>query len=132
MKYVQLGTSVVMGMLAAACASAPVPQVTAVSSEAAVRTAEEVGARDVPQAAMYLQLAHDELDRGKALLQKGENRDAAMMLSRAQADAELALSLSREQKTRVAAQEAKARVQAVRSGAAPGSAVGGGPTKPNQ
>jgi hypothetical protein len=111
------------------CASTPAPTQKAASSEAAVRTADEVGARDVPQAGLYLDNAQKELEHGKALMRAGQNHDAAQAFSMSQADAEVALALARETRTRVAAQETKARAQALRQGM-PGSAVGGGPTQP--
>jgi hypothetical protein len=120
---------VVLGALSTSCASTPPPQDKAISSETAVRTAEEVGAREVPQAGQYLDLAQKELDQGKALMRAGKNHDAALAFSRAQADADLSIALARESKTRVAAEQTKARAQALRQ-SIPGAAVGGGPTQP--
>ena len=130
MKYVRLGTMALYGIVSAGCVSTPVPHDKVASSEAAVRSAAEVGAGEVPQADVYLELAQRELDQGKALMRDGNNRDAAAQFDRAQADAEVALALSKEQKTRAAAQQAKQRAQALRSGI-PGSGIGGGPV-PNQ
>src|SRR5262249_35178979 len=87
-----------------------------------------MGAKDVPQAAQYLELAQNELDQGKGLIRKGENRDARDALLRSRADADLSMGAARENKTRVAANEAKARLEAAKSGAAP--AIGGGPGAP--
>jgi hypothetical protein len=112
-------------MLGAACASVPAPYDKLASSEAAVKSATDMGAKDVPQAANYLELAQNELDQGKGLIRKGENRDARNSLVKAQADADNAMGATRENKTRVAANEAKARLEAARSGQAP--AIGGGP-----
>ena len=129
MKNVRLGPMVLGGLLAASCVSAPAPYEKAASSEAAVRSAEEVGARDVPQAGLYLELAQKELEQGKALMRSGKNREAASALEMAQVDAEMALAVAREAKTRAAAQQAKARAQALRAGI-PNSAIGGGPLQP--
>jgi uncharacterized protein YqfA (UPF0365 family) len=129
MKYVRLGTTVVVGILAASCVGAPPPHDKVASSEAAVRSAQELGGREVPQAGVYLELAQNELERGKALMRSGNNREAAAELDKARADAEVALALAKESKTRVAAQQAKARAQALRAGI-PGSAIGGGPLQP--
>jgi hypothetical protein len=126
MKYLRLGPIVLAGILSASCAGAPPPHAKVASSEAAVRSAEELGARTVPQAGLYLELAQKELDQGKALMRDGKNREAAESLVKSQADAEVALALARESRTRTAAEQAKARVQALRQGT-PGSAVGGGP-----
>jgi hypothetical protein len=127
MKMSRLATAL-MAILGAACASFPAPYDKLATSEAAVKSATEMGAKDVPQAANYLELAQNELDQGKGLIRKGENRDARDMLLRSHADADLALAAARENKTRVAANEAKARLEAAKSGAAP--AIGGGPGAP--
>ncbi len=65
------------------------------ASTSAIRAAEEVGASKVPSASLYLQLAKEELETAKALAAKGEKEQSESMLSRAQADAELAVALSR-------------------------------------
>jgi Domain of unknown function (DUF4398) len=134
MKYVHFGTGGLISILLASLAgcgssSVPPPNDQAAKSEGSIRAAQEVGARDVPEAALYVQLAQDGLERGKKYMRQGDNRDAKMMLLRAQADAELALAMARESKTRAAAEQAKARVAALRMGVAPGTAVGGGPAQ---
>jgi hypothetical protein len=126
MRYVQLATSVAALVLASACASSPPPNDKVAASAAAIRGAGEVGAGDVPQAALYLQMARDEFEQGRALMRHGDNHEAAQMLMRSQADGELALALARESKTRASALQAIARVQALRT--QPNTAVGGGPT----
>jgi hypothetical protein len=128
MKMSRFGTAALMAILGAACASFPAPYDKLATSEAAVKAATEMGAKDVPQAANYLEVAQNELDQGKGLIRKGENRDARDMLLRSHADADLALATARENKTRVAANEAKARLEAAKSGTAP--AIGGGPGAP--
>ena len=128
MKYVRFGTAVLAGILVAACASAPPPHDRAAAAEASVRSAQEAGAREVPQASLYLQLAQDQLEKGKALMQKGDNKEARAEFVRSQADAELASAMTSQNKSKTAAQQSKARAEALKSGA-PGSAVGGGPSR---
>jgi hypothetical protein len=108
----------------AACASSPPPHDRQASSEAAIRAANEVGASQVPQAALHLKLAQEQLDKGKAQIKDGDNQAAAFTLMRAQADAELALALARENKTRFDAQQVIEKAHALRGER---SAVGGGP-----
>jgi len=129
-QYVRLRPVALMGMLWAGCISAPAPHEKAASSEAAVQSAEEVGAGDVPEAIVYLGRARKELDQGKALMRSGKNHEAAAALDMAQADAELALAVARESRTRTAAQQAKARAHALRAGISSGNAIGGGPLQP--
>jgi hypothetical protein len=116
------------GILSASCASTPAPREKAAASQTAVHAAEEVGARDVPQAGQYLDLAQKELDQGNALMRAGKNHEAASSFAMSQADAEVALALARESRTREAALQAKTRAQALRQ-QVQGSAVGGGPVQ---
>ena len=94
------------------CASSPPLRTEASSS--GIRAAEEVGADKVPQAALHLQLAKEELQNAKALAANSEKERAVSMLSRAEADAELAVALSREDAERAEAQGAMDRVRQLR------------------
>jgi uncharacterized protein DUF4398 len=98
-----------------ACAStAPPPTEKMQASSGAIRAAEEVGAPKVPQAALHLQLAKEETEHAKLLLSKGEHPAADGMLMRAQADAELAVALSREETSRTEAEQAVEQVRQLR------------------
>ncbi len=90
------------------CASAP-PMRTEPSTSG-IRAAEEVGAAKVPQAALHLQLAKEELERAKKLGADGDKEQGSSMLLRAQVDAELAVALSREDTERNEARAAVGRV----------------------
>ena len=79
-----------------------------------IRAAEEVGASTVPQAALYLQMAREELDLAKELAAKDEGEQAASMLTRAEVDAQLAVTLSHGDAQRQEAEEAMMRVQQLR------------------
>ncbi len=96
-------------IVAAGCASSDPPLRTE-SSTSAISAAEAVGAKDVPQAALHLQLAREELDQAKSLADKGDKDKSASMLLRAEADAQLAVLLSKEQTEQTAATAAVARV----------------------
>jgi hypothetical protein len=126
MKGLQLGFGVIgLGIAAlgvAACGSAPPPHERHASSQAAIRTATEMDAQQVPQAALHLKLAQEQFDKGKALMNDGDNARATYVLMRAQADAELALALARENKTRTEAQALIDRLRAAR-GPVPTSAM---------
>jgi len=80
------------------------------ASSSGIRAAEEVGAAQVPRAALHLQLAKEELDRARKLNADGDKEEGASFLLRAQVDAELAVALSRESTERTEAQAAAARV----------------------
>jgi hypothetical protein len=113
-------TVVAGGFLAlAGCAGHPAPNAKVATSEAAVRAAEESGAKDVPQAALHLKLAEEQLQTGKNLITEDENERAEYVLSRAQADAELAIALSHTAESRDEAGKALQEVKDVRSGQVP-------------
>jgi hypothetical protein len=94
--------------MAFGCASAPLKTEASTSG---IRAAEEVGAANVPQASLHLQLAKEELGRAKTLAANDEKDKADSMLMRAEVDAELAVALSREDTEKT---EAKAAVERVR------------------
>jgi hypothetical protein len=78
------------------CATAPLTSERLPATEAPIRAAEELGAPRVPQAALELRLAQDEVQQAKLFLKDGNKQRADMMLLRAQADAELAVALAKE------------------------------------
>jgi len=90
----------------AGCASHPQPTQNLTSSMAAVRGAEEVGAENVPEAKLYLQLAKDEVANAQRMMNDGKGERADLMSRRAYSDAELSISLTREHAARMRAQQA--------------------------
>ncbi len=97
--------------IVAGCANAPL---RTEASASGIRAAEEAGAAKVPQASLHLQLAKEELELAKGLAAKGEKEKAASMLLRAEADAELAVTLSRGDAEKSEAQGAVERVRQLR------------------
>jgi pyridoxal biosynthesis lyase PdxS len=91
-----LGVLGVFGLAAAGCASHPAPTEQVASSLAAVRGAEEVGARNVPEAALHVKLAEEQIETSKKLMGDGENARAEDLAVRAYQDAELAIAIARE------------------------------------
>lgn len=89
--------------LLAACASSPLPAERMASAESAVRAAKEVGSDQVPKAQLMVKLAEDQIERAKKLADQGDTEEAASLLTRATADAELALALAREEQARASA-----------------------------
>jgi predicted nucleic acid-binding protein len=98
--------------ITAGCASAPLKTDASTSG---IRAAEEVGAADVPKASLHLQLAKEELARAHELAAKYEKAMADSMLLRAEADAELAVLLSREDAEKTEANAAMERVRQFRN-----------------
>jgi Domain of unknown function (DUF4398) len=110
MRYA-VSSVLVVAAFVVGCGSYPAPTQKMVSAEGAIRAAQEVGASKVPQAQLHVKLAQEQVDKAKALMQDGDNKRAEMMLMRAQADAELALSLSKEETSRAEAQQAMDQVK---------------------
>lgn len=101
-----VATAIVVG-----CSSVPL---RTEPSTSAIRAAEEVGSADLPQASLHLQLAKEELALAEKLAKDDEKEQAESMLLRADADAELAVTLSHGEADRVEAEKAMARVNQLR------------------
>jgi hypothetical protein len=106
--FISIGALAFVGGCAAA---APTERLEGTAG--AIRSAEEVGAKKVPQAALHLQLAREQSDHAKDLIASGEKVAAASLLLRAQADAELAVALVRADEDRTAAVAAVERVKSL-------------------
>ena len=107
-----LAGAVLLAAAIAGCASTPA--VNKEGSTSAIRAAEEVGASGVPSASLYLQLAKEELENAKGMAAKGDKEQAESMLSRSQADGELAVALSRGDADKTEATQAIERVRLLR------------------
>jgi hypothetical protein len=79
------------------------------TSTAAIRGAQEAGARDVPAAAYHVQLARELQNQAKELADHGRKDEAESLLTRATADAELAVALSHAVTAEKLAAEAAAK-----------------------
>lgn len=111
-KITVLAAAVTAFTIIAGCAGAPLR--TEEASTSGIRAAQEAGAAKVPQASLHLQLAREELEMARNLSAKGEKDKASSMLLRAEADAELAVVLSREDAERTEADAAVVRVRQLR------------------
>ena len=107
---------------ATGCAGASVPTKDVSDTKAAMRAADEVGARQIPKGELHLKLAQDQLTLAEQYLKEDEEHLAREALSRAKNDAELALALAKEKHAVDAANEARQRVQQLQS-AATGASV---------
>jgi uncharacterized protein YpuA (DUF1002 family) len=110
-RFMVCAVTIAATAIIAGCTSAPL---RTEGSTSGIRAAEEAGAAKVPQASLHLQLAREELELVKELAAKGDKEKAASMLLRAEADAELAVALSREDKEKAEALAAIERVRQLR------------------
>lgn len=96
------------------CATADSQPVTArdyAKPRETIRAAQEVGANQVPEAKMYLSYAKDEVNKADKLLEQGETYHARMALARAQADADLALTMAKERRMVQQVRQIETRIQ---------------------
>jgi pyridoxal biosynthesis lyase PdxS len=85
------------GLCLLGCAHSAPPTQQVAGSLAAVRAAEEAGAADVPQAALHVKLAREQIAEAQKLMGEEKNAKAEDKAMRARNDAELALSLTHQQ-----------------------------------
>lgn len=111
-------TPVLVGWLAA-CGGHPAPTERMTTAEAAIRGAQELGAPRLPRAALHLKLAQESSDAARQLMEDGYNDRAELALRRAQADAELAIALTKEAQTAEKARHARARLEQAQAAARP-------------
>lgn len=98
-----------------ACASSPVPADKLAKSQAAIRSAQELGADRIPAAALHLKVANEQLGFARKLLADGDNERAENVLMRAEADAETSIALAHENVARRDAQRTLDEVQKLKT-----------------
>lgn len=105
---VLLTTATSLGL---ACASHPPPTDHMASAIAAVRGAQVAVAQagHVPEAALQLKLAEEQVAQAREMIERGDNERADYMTLRAYNDAELALALARQHQARQGAEAAAER-----------------------
>ena len=100
------------------CAAIQIPADRLERNQAGIRSAEEVGALNVPDAKLHLQMAKDQTETAKRMAARGDQR-AVLVLGRADSDAELALGMAREASVHADALRAAEDLKAVRARGAP-------------
>ncbi|MBV9945457.1 MAG: DUF4398 domain-containing protein [Myxococcales bacterium] len=104
------------GLVLAACgASLPPPNTEWAEANNDVGKAEAGGAPDVPEAKLHLQLAQEDLQKSKELINQ-DNRRAASLVAVARVEAQLALSLAKASRAQNAARAAQDDLQKAKRG----------------
>jgi len=96
-------------------ASYPPPTQQMADVQSADRSAIELGAQKNPRAQLHLKLAEEQLALAKTAVEDDDNEAAGSLLSRAKADAELAIALTREDSAKMQAHKAVDQSNAQRS-----------------
>lgn len=103
--------------LASACATSSGQNDKFAASQGSIRAAEEMGADQVPQASLYVQYAREQAMQAHELFKKdGQDQRAISLLKRAEADAQLALAITRAEPIKAEAAEAEEKMQEVKQG----------------
>lgn len=102
-----------LALMVVGCSSTLPPDRVA-DPRAALRAASEMGAQGNPRASLHLKLAQDQMARADALQKDGKAAEASWMLLRADADAELALVLTKQEKEQIEAQEIQTKIQSLK------------------
>jgi hypothetical protein len=105
------GTLALLSIAAIGCGGAAIPHEQLTSSQAAIRAAEEVGAKSYPTAQLHLRFAKDQVEKARTLIADDESEEAKLVLQRAQADAELAIAITKESAVRAEAEKALGQVR---------------------
>ena len=106
--------AVLLGATLPACGgSVPPPNDEWAAAQADVGRAEAGGAPDVPDAKLHLQLAQENLQKSKALIDD-DNVRATSLIAVARVEAQLALSLAKAQQATEQAQQAQQELQKVK------------------
>ena len=101
----------------AGCATAGPSGETMEATASSIRAADELGAPKVPQAALHLQLAKEQSQHAKQLIAAGDGEEGALLMMRADADAELAVALARTSVETAKARKAIEKVRTVQTSA---------------
>ena len=102
-------------VFATACGSS-LPPAKAADTQASISAAAAVGAEQNPQGALHLKLARDQLQEAQRLLDSGKDKEARLVLERADADAQLALMITREAEASQGLTKTRADVEALQNG----------------
>lgn len=103
----------------AACGGTAASTARMSATQAAIRSAGEVGAEHDPTAALHLQYAREQFTQAERLSSGGEGAHAERVLQRSQADAELALALARRSTAVASATQATGQARDARSQPSP-------------
>ena len=104
----RIATIALLAVMTAACGSSfPPPNDEYSAAQADVGRAESGGAPGVPDAKLHLQLAQEDLQKSKALIDQ-DNKRAGDLIAVARVEAQLALSLAKQQQAEEAARKAQA------------------------
>jgi hypothetical protein len=113
---IRFASTVVLTVCAVACGGASLPPAKVTDTQSSISAANAVGAENHPQAALHLKMARDQLRQAQELLNDGKDKAARLVLERAQADADMAMMLTREAQAKANAKKAQDDIEALQTG----------------
>ncbi|HBQ11502.1 MAG TPA: hypothetical protein DEF51_10145 [Myxococcales bacterium] len=109
------GLSTAASLVTMGCGGAAPPHRAQAETMAAMRSAHDLGADAQPQASYHLELAEEQRSEAERAIERGQMLRAERLLRQAEADAELAIALTREASMEREAAEARDRIRQMRS-----------------
>lgn len=106
--YKQFLFTLLVGSVFPGCGGGLAPTQRLADAQSAERSARELGASNIPQAQLPLKLAQQQIAAAEKKIADDEYEEAERLLTRAKADAELAVALAREHDAKLERQKAVA------------------------
>lgn len=98
-----------------ACGGTSLPPAKVADTQSSISAAAAVGADQNPQAALHLKMARDQLKQARDLVADGKDDQAQLVLERADADAAVALMITREAVASAGVKKTQGEVQALQN-----------------
>jgi len=111
----RLTATLLFTTFAISCGSSSLPPAKVAETQSSISAAAAVGADQNPQAALHLKMARDQLSEAQGLIDSGKNDEARLVLERANADAEVALMITREAEASAGVEKTQADVDALQN-----------------
>ena len=112
---IRFASTAMCTLLVVACGGSSLPPARVADTQSSISAAAAVGADQNPQAALHLKMARDQLKQAQSLLNDGKDEEASLVLKRADADAEVALMITREAQASANVKKAQADVEGLQS-----------------
>lgn len=113
---IRFASTALCTLLVVACGGSSLPPAKVADTQSSISAATAVGADQNPQAALHLKMARDQLGQAQGLISDGKDEEARLVLQRADADAEVALMITREAQASENVKKANADVQKLQNG----------------
>jgi hypothetical protein len=112
---IRFASTALCTLLVVACGGSSLPPAKVADTQSSISAATAVGADQNPQAALHLKMARDQLKQAQGLIEDGKDDEAKLVLMRADADAEVALMITREAQASANVQKARADVDGLQN-----------------